>query len=329
MVHFKFEKVADDTISECPKIAAKTYMVEDSLAEWSRRGKLGLVDVAVLSRNFSASVENDHVFAFLGHATLQGLIEPDYSWTVYRTNMKVAERIFERSQSLDMLCAVDNREELASSSSVPSWVLQWHKPRLYRGIVHSEWQSLKESATGMVATVSGNGLRVAALFVDSIADHSRTLGDEDFERTPSVIEELWSMYPNADCINFRSTLTWGSYCKREFMTPDFFTYCRHHCTPTFVCFLESQPIFKPSSWPASPTRYFFEVYTSCRNRRFFTISRGICGRGPGILRKDDILALVFGCRMPLILRPTHNADESKLVSFCYSVHWRTHVGSRV
>ena len=190
-----------------------------------------MVDVAVLSLNFSASVENDHVFAFLGHATLQGLIEPDYSWTVYRTNMKVAERIFERSQLLDMLCAVDNREELASSSSVPSWVLQWHKPRLYRGIVHSEWQSLKESATGMVATVSGNGLRVAALFVDSIADHSRTLGDEDFERTPSVIEELWSMYPNADCINFRSTLTWGSYCKRELITSDFFAYCRHHCKP--------------------------------------------------------------------------------------------------
>ena len=47
------------------------------------------------------------------------------------------------------------------------------------------------------------------------------------------------------------------------------------------------------------------------------VKSGRCGLGPGLLQRNDILAVILGCRMPLILRPTCIPGEFKLIGPCW------------
>jgi hypothetical protein len=59
------------------------------------------------------------------------------------------------------------------------------------------------------------------------------------------------------------------------------------------------------------------VYTShVLNRRMFITQNGLLGLGPRVLATDDMLCFVYGCGVPLILRPTQG-DQYRIVGEAY------------
>jgi len=54
------------------------------------------------------------------------------------------------------------------------------------------------------------------------------------------------------------------------------------------------------------------------NRKFFTTSgRNLFGLGPDGLQNGDAVAVLYGCSVPVILRPVENRMHYKLVGECY------------
>ncbi len=54
------------------------------------------------------------------------------------------------------------------------------------------------------------------------------------------------------------------------------------------------------------------------NRKFFTTSnKTLFGLGPDGLQSGDVVAVLYGCSVPVVLRAVENRTHYKLVGECY------------
>ena len=81
----------------------------------------------------------------------------------------------------------------------------------------------------------------------------------------------------------------------------------------------------PTSQPTSSEKFDFAAYATCMsvNQRLFRTSKEYIGMGPDITQNGDVVAILFGCRVPFVLRPNRSDSENlmdstfKLVGECY------------
>ena len=67
------------------------------------------------------------------------------------------------------------------------------------------------------------------------------------------------------------------------------------------------------TWKAS--RYDAAFHYSSRNRRFFVTNTGMMGLGSQIVKSNDVVAILYGCRWPVILRP--RGERYEVIGVCY------------
>jgi hypothetical protein len=114
---------------------------------WIRHHSLGgrvghtFVDVLASGRDYKATDERDHVYAFLGHPSAvieirnssdrQLIVDPDYQISVDEVHLRVASRILETHASgWNILTSVDHVPNSASlDGKRPSWVARWDEGR--------------------------------------------------------------------------------------------------------------------------------------------------------------------------------------------------------
>ncbi|KAI0970944.1 heterokaryon incompatibility protein-domain-containing protein [Xylaria arbuscula] len=294
------------------------------------------------SRGFNATDARDHLFAFLGHPALESIITPDYSSSLEDTHLAFGVSLVKSSGSLDLLCFVDNNEA-DLHSSLPSWVPQWHRPVIHRKEIHPYWQWLKQDSVEPVISLCDRSLAVNALILDNISTYSSRIESEEFEKvvtdastdrhTQHIIEKLWEMYMDGrtsqtgDSLRvgkaFVWTLVFGSYTRQDWLVVDFLAYCNTHCSEKFYTDLLQIPFFATafednnSALNTDDGGQFVSWARDAVNCKFFITGTGRCGYGPGILEKDDVITVIFGCRMPVVLRPTGITGCFKLVGNCF------------
>ena len=293
----------------------------------------GILEVLHEGRRFDATLDVDHIYAFLGHSKPKSgdrmaiLVEPHYNRAVGERSRLLAERICMLSRSLRLLCFVTHwidEDVKGTTWMVPSWVPIWHKKSRY-GFVTPNYRLdaslVSETADSIVIAVEGNRLRVAALLVDKVI---KTLSSfrHGQEKLPEVVELAWHIYshaqksPQADLHQFLHTFVGGEVFL-HWLASDFVAFCRERCSPTFYQFVTGQPYFANAVRPLRDTnshRFMHQAGSFCKNRRFFVTERGSCGLGFRPTRNGDILAVVLGCPMPVVLRPiTNTSTKYRLV----------------
>jgi hypothetical protein len=73
-----------------------------------------------------------------------------------------------------------------------------------------------------------------------------------------------------------------------------------------------------SGGPSIMVEFLERVQSVVWNRKFFTTSgRNLFGLGPDGLQNGDAVAVLYGCSVPVILRPVENRMHYKLVGECY------------
>jgi hypothetical protein len=73
-----------------------------------------------------------------------------------------------------------------------------------------------------------------------------------------------------------------------------------------------------SGGPSIMVEFLERVQSVVWNRKFFTtIGRNLFGLGPDGLQNGDAVAVLYGCSVPVILRPVENRMHYKLVGECY------------
>ncbi|KAI0403498.1 hypothetical protein F4802DRAFT_291445 [Xylaria palmicola] len=290
-------------------------------------------------RGFNATDARDHIFAFLGHPSLETLIQPDYSSSLEGTYQEFGANYIRSSQSLDILCFVDNNEA-DLHSNLPSWVPQWHRPLIHRKEIHPFWGWLKEDSAEPVISLYTRSLTINALILEKVVAASTRVQSEQFEKVITdtsteqhIVEELWEMYMDGrssqtgDSLDvgkgFVWTLVFGSYTRQDWLVVDFLTYCSTHCSAKLYGDLLRNPFFAAALQDVDSVRatndgsQFVSWVRDGVNCKFFITETGRCGYGPGILEKDDVVTVIFGCRMPVILRPIDATGCFQLIGNCF------------
>lgn len=289
-------------------------------------------------RQFEASEDRDHIYAFLGHPALRGILKPDYGAALEDVCLALAQKFLCSSYSLNMLTFVDNSDDdlFRSDDSPPSWVPQWHTSPTYRRYPHERWllREINSTAHETIISVFGNRLHIAALLVDTVDGCTQTLGgplgDTGVAATDShlghKIQKLWNTFREnrqnsgaravriSNCLHaFIWTLVYGRYPHPPLVEADFDSFCKQYGGTDFSQSFRNDISRRNSgSTPVSSIRFRQAVDASFYNKRFFTTTGGRCGIGPQTIRDGDIVAFVFRCNAPLILRPTSTPDHYKL-----------------
>ena len=249
-----------------------SWMKESIILEGTKRSSKALygfrIDNLALrvlnsSRGFNATDARDHIFAFLGHPSLENIITPNYALSVEETYETFGVNFIKSTGSLDILCFVDNNET-DLQSNLPSWTPRWHRPIIYPKEIHPGWECLKQDPTESIMFFHDQSLTVKALVVDRIMAHSSQIKLEHFEKavvdaptdrdTQHIVEQLWEMYTDGreasqlgDSLRvgkaFVWTLVFGSYIQQDWLQVDFLTYCRKHCGENFYRRLLREPYF--------------------------------------------------------------------------------------
>jgi hypothetical protein len=284
-------------------------------------------------RNFKATLEVDHIYALLGHPVAKTImIEPVYNRSVEDTNQLLAKHICHSTRSLDLLCYVQHwdDENVEGTSNLPSWVPVWHEEHLYGLLTpHASFDASLSSKTmnRVLCDVEGTRLRVTALLLDVVATATPPF-PYNRERVPEIVESCWAASYHARKIrqadqdwwlNFVWTLV-RYYGHPDCLASDFAVFCYEHCSkgfPQLISGLPSPMSAVQSSPDANARRFIDQAYVSCGNKKFFVTERGICGIGLRPTRKGDVLAIVLGCRMPILLRPTDIPGHYRFVGQAY------------
>ena len=157
-------------------------------------------------RQFEASEDRDHIYAFLGHPALRGIIKPDYGAALEDVCLALAQKLLSSGCSLNMLTFVDNSDDdlLRSEDRQPSWVPKWHTALTYRRYPHERWmlREINSIAHETIINVSGSRLHIAALLVDTVDGCTQALGgplgDIGVAATESQlgqkVQQLWKMF---------------------------------------------------------------------------------------------------------------------------------------
>ncbi|KAI1201112.1 heterokaryon incompatibility protein-domain-containing protein [Nemania serpens] len=284
-------------------------------------------------RSFLASDNRDHIFAFLGHPVIASIMEPDYTLSLDELNLRLAERLTSLSNTLEQLVYTENQaEDLASAH--PSWVSQWHKFPRERfqkpPNKHNCWGSASDVGHSNISVQAGR-LHSAGFVLDQITAVSHQINDGDFKRKSDptaldTVEELWPLFadsmknrsqnPETVWVQFIWTLILGATPSAQLLPADVAVYCRERCGSRLYQ-LSIKSLGPDPSDVGRVEQFATDLNGKCRRRRLFATERGICGNGNSVCWEGDVVAMIYGCRMPLVLRPTGQESYYKLVGWCY------------
>ncbi|KAI0128832.1 heterokaryon incompatibility protein-domain-containing protein [Xylariales sp. AK1849] len=284
--------------------------------ERRRRGKTGLLDYLVLSRQRRATVAHDHIYGIMGLVN-ERILKADYTKPVREVYREVAVHILKSERSLGILsiCCETQSNQHELPSWVPDWRLQFKED--YQSFLLSQ---LNYSA-GMVTPETKPEidldhddwiLKVSGIFIDTVDFTSST---RDLGRWPQVSEDWQCWTKNAANITkqyggfeeqreaFRKAL----YCQYNGETR------KYDGSEQFFDIAVSSSAPHPSPAQLShPTRSYGNA-----GRQLFGTRTGYMGRGLYSVRAGDIVVLLLGARVPFVLRESKTLGEYYLVGECY------------
>jgi hypothetical protein len=77
--------------------------------------------------------------------------------------------------------------------------------------------------------------------------------------------------------------------------------------------LVSMPIFRSRVW----TNFLLHSKSGIPRRRCLVTEHGSVGAAPVETMVSDLVCVLFGCSVPVILRPIADADEFRFIGECY------------
>jgi hypothetical protein len=246
-------------------------------------------------------------------------VQVDYSLTTSQVYENLVLSFIDHFHRLEILASCEMQEK---PPSMPTWVPDWS----VGNIADPLWVPNADAQSVAVTKYLGNGiLRVSGIL-------TATLGtsDEVKFKNSSNIELVAGILRHAP----KSPLD-GLYCGGGTLLE---AYCRTLCCDNFgegyLPNLAHFPSLDKSkavvlsilnAGDASgldltsgrdAAKYLDWVWSFCQGRSFFTTQEGYVGLAPKASKPGDKVCVLFGCRSPLILRPTTNM-RYQVIGECY------------
>lgn len=313
------------------------------------KGRQRLVSILSDASAFETSEFRDHVFAILGLARLYcglggipKLLEPDYTKSPVAVFRDAALYCIRETEDLDVLYLVRHRLNGQSLHALPTWVPSWNQPydnakdAYYPNttdvLTCSKEQTMKSTD---LQWSNGDQLYVTGLVVEEVqacsilmADnsvlgdilsmrlseavvYSFTLEDEEFQEDSLSQSGLpMTLTAGRNYLGIRWSL---EGC--ELASTAYNELVQGNCIPD----LESLDCRE--GWITDETlasQFRRAMYTALTNRRLYATKSGKLGLGPQPMRPGDIIVVLYGCRLPVVLRRTDSIEcQYEFVGTCY------------
>lgn len=317
-----------------------TY-TDRELSVTKRDNSLGLTLGILLEElsSFQCTNPRDHVYGLQGlHQNLRfrsdrGLPAPDYRRPLAEVFRDAARVAIEGVRNLDILGRLHHRPtESEEDATIPSWVPRWHRKwdrRLDVGMLPLVYKSCgNRGEVSLVAQVAldENILSVSGVetgLVAAVFPRLGRLSPGDLVKVLRSIESL-NQHPRASAA-IALTLTAGQSDKRQSWVESEVTAAYE----AWLAYLENTHEWPPDykdfrHWPAdrqaglhSIVAFDESFYSANLNRCVFVSSHGRCGIGPAQVQVSDIVAVLHGCRWPIVLRPIEQPDEYRVIGVSY------------
>ncbi|KAH8725744.1 hypothetical protein GQ44DRAFT_202306 [Phaeosphaeriaceae sp. PMI808] len=299
----------------------------DRLCKW----KPGIIRYASL-RFYLADAQctdpRDKIFATLAllRSDEQQLgILPDYSQGTEQVYTEVARRALIRHKSLNILetCAMSCR-----ILDIPSWTPDWSVPMQHFGTLQSPWSACGWISS-MISTQDGNSLYTTGVKIAqvqaTIQCRTDDIHDEDKTRRDAIVLKiLRKLQPTHDQLldhsmtlyqwaeRFCSTSLKGFYAD-DFHPPHMRSKKIEEHTRALETIWSSTKTFECSEELDALKYISFEWWPWIQGLWFFKCTNGYSGATASAgVQEGDLIAVLLGCRYPVILRETTHLGLKKL-----------------
>ncbi|MCJ1456134.1 hypothetical protein MMC28_006493 [Mycoblastus sanguinarius] len=257
----------------------------------------------------------DRIYAILGILCYNEDIgiKPDYTKPTHEIYQEVALRSIDYYRSLNILSSCEMQE---TPSGMPSWVPDWAAGKSARPF---EVPNASGNSRSEAAYVGNCVLRVTGVQSSALQHVENVLAGDNSTLT-EILAEIRRLAPS-DILGDASALD---------------TYCRTLCTSRFAhSFFPPCSIYPHLQQSTDSLIKFFEhqndnnvdlnlcdpdflnaVSHFCEGRSIFQAMDGNIGLAPKMAQPGDLVAILLGCKVPILLRPDTN-HRYRVVGECY------------
>jgi hypothetical protein len=258
-------------------------------------------------RKFECSDPRDRIYAAFGmlRSRPEFNIEPDYKKPVQEVYTDVASKYLRTSGDLYLLQFVGNPNKL---QGLPSWTPDWRVERNTSDFNMAQagigpWDSAQ------CVSISGRTLKVKGKILAHINDpepcsvslDSTKQMEKQFTSFVSRLRTKGMICTNAGALARYSSIFWADEFAEACIPTVAFRHSRYHCEALLRKSLglsEEEGLNQDTIHRAGS--YAGKI---CRGRCFFTSHEGYSGLAPNSAVKDDVVAVLVGCRSAMTLRP--------------------------
>lgn len=289
--------------------------------EFRQRGVL--VEMLDFARNFLASDERDKIYALLGlpaFASGSLKLSADYTKSTQQVYRDLAEAVISSSDSLGILTLVQHHQAIETPSWIPKWNFKQQANVIFREFLR--WDASKRMPMSISFDKLSPTLRTLGIKLDVVSEEDEIDLDKlypipgsDNTASEEYRAAFWrhkasgnSAVQNREWLEtYSMVFTWGldgnwEHVDKKEQAADFQDYLRNLCSVDLP-FCEELCAYRREYGSYEYSNMGRRV---CWGRSFFKTEIGYIGLGPRAMKTGDIVCVLFGCRIPMILRPENN-----------------------
>lgn len=294
-----------------------------SNAVWMHNGTFlqcdSLLELLTLGRSFAATNPLDKIYALLGFPAAKGLATvPDYEVTKHALYRRVAVHTISESSNLQVLSCCYHAVDLDKQPepwAFTSWVPQWNTDEFVPRFGFFPWSADGKRAMKLRKYPEYNELQAKGCLID-VVDGVRVMKPRWYE---SYAIQQWQSHCNRPkaypaggdfLMAIMTILSGGLNADQVPVTVDFGSHRDDFSAWLLQCLKERDLVadnahvrdLAAAARRGDRFRYAFAVKKWCADHTFFSTRKGYAGLGPPIMGIDDKVVVLYGCRVPLILR---------------------------
>jgi hypothetical protein len=314
-----------------------------------------LADLLNFTRGFDATQPVDQIYALLGIVDDKGVVVDyslplDHVFTQVARHLLYRQPDLEVLSMVHHAKSAGYESE-----GFPSWVPKWHQRDEYPGIIFNQTPKSDAYATATAVptqvqdtnsrnTASLKGLLFDAVdrvgpIIDDFDIGPDYVEDNDIVRSSHIVQNLLvqdARYPTGEAGRHTVLKTLTAGLNVEFepaeSDPEYTPAAESFFNIFFEQSMKSKAQKRSALWQKirrskdeglisqfeendSLKSYYDAVVNACSRHRLFVTTNGYIGLGPLTMQDLDTVAILFGGKVPLVLRRAHN--QWKLVGECY------------
>ena len=304
----------------------------------ARDSGIPLLDLLKTSRDRLATQPADKLYATyglakelqaIGSGQLNALLEPDYTRPVVEVYRDAAVYLIIEYGNLDVLSHAGGTD-VSNSLIWPSWVPNWSEVKASTEYATEDLGNISRADANEPLTMgipqNNNTLVMDGIEVDLVQSYgdrltSHGIGFQTYQEERDFVVAAWNMYSAQSARQdspYRSksevlhsfTLSLTAGLSNLSQPADQDPTYKHDAARWFSDNLKnripSSSWMQRLAWPvlakADPGRFHEAFVRACLERRFFITQSGYMGVGPEAMRDGDCVVILFGGKVPYILR---------------------------